>query len=359
MNSEVLDYAPPAAAPAAHLQVRALTADAVPRWDRFVQTCPEATFFHRAGWQEVIQRAFGHKTHFLYAETDGTIEGVLPLGHINSRLFGNALISTPFGVQGGVAASTLQARDALTQAAIELARSLAVDCLEMRHPERRYPDWSVKDALYVNFRKTIDPDPDKNLKAIPRKQRAMVRKGIQAGLTATIDETTDRLFAAYSESVRNLGTPVFSHRYFRILKAVFGADCEILTIVQEQRLVASVMSFYFRDTVLPYYGGGTELARTVKGNDFMYWELMRRACLRGVRVFDYGRSKVGTGSYSFKKNWGFEPEPLHYEYYLVKARQLPDINPMNPKYRLMVGLWKRLPLSLSRLLGPFISRSLG
>jgi len=120
-----------------------------------------------------------------------------------------------------------------------------------------------------------------------------------------------------------------------------------------------VMSFYFRDEVLPYYGGGAALARDLKGNDFMYWDLLRRACERGVRVFDYGRSKVGTGSYSFKKNWGFIPEPLHYEFQLMKATQLPDINPLNPKYRLFIDAWKRLPLPVSRWLGPFLARSLG
>ncbi len=293
------------------------------RWDAFVATCPEATFFHRAGWQEVIQRAFGHPTYFLYAETHGLIEGVLPLGHINSRLFGNALISTPFCVQGGIAASTVAAHAALQQAACELAGALQVDYLELRHAQRRYPDWPAKDDLYVNFRKRIDPDPEVNMKAIPRKQRAMVRKGIQAGLSATPDEGVERLFQAYSESVRNLGTPVLPVKYFRLLKDVFQDDCQILTVTLGRELIASVLSFYCRDQVLPYYGGGVERARQVKGNDFMYWELLRRSAEGGLRVFDYGRSKVGTGSYDFKKNWGFEPEPLCYEFYLVKARQLP------------------------------------
>jgi FemAB-related protein (PEP-CTERM system-associated) len=195
--------------------------------------------------------------------------------------------------------------------------------------------------------------------AIPRKQRAMVRKGIQAGLTSELDDGIDRFYRAYSESVRNLGTPVFGKRYFQILKEVFGADCEVLTITSGGGLVASVLSFYFRDEVLPYYGGGTDEARAVKGNDFMYWELMRRAAERGVKVFDYGRSKVGTGSYGFKKNWGFEPEPLHYEYHLVRADRVPDVNPLNPKYRLFIAAWKRLPLAVSRLIGPMIARSLG
>jgi FemAB-related protein (PEP-CTERM system-associated) len=340
------------------LLVRELDAANVERWDAFVMACPEATFFHRAGWAEVLRRAFGHDTHFLYAERNGVLCGVLPLGHIRSRLFGNTLISTPFCVLGGAVGDADACAD-LEKAAFELAHSLKVNVLELRHSQLRHPDWPAKRELYVNFRKTIDPDPEVNLKAIPRKQRAMVRKGIDAGLQGEIDQGIDRLFAAYSESVRNLGTPVFSRRYFATLKAVFGPDCEVLTVMHQGRTVASVMSFYFRDAVLPYYGGGTALARDLKGNDFLYWDLLRRACERGIRVFDYGRSKIGTGSYSFKKNWGFTPEPLHYEFQLVKAGRLPDVNPLNPKYRLFIEAWKRLPLPVSRWLGPLLARSLG
>jgi len=119
------------------------------------------------------------------------------------------------------------------------------------------------------------------------------------------------------------------------------------------------MSFYFRDEVLPYYGGGTELAREVAGNDFMYWEVMRRACERGLRVFDYGRSKRGTGSFDFKKNWGFEPQPLHYEYRLVRGKRVPEHNPLNPRYRLLIKLWQRLPLALANRIGPHIVKNLG
>lgn len=341
------------------LQIRRMDAANAPRWDAFIATCPEATFFHRAGWAEVLRQAFHHQAHFLYAETDSVIQGVLPLGHIRSRLFGNALISMPFCVYGGVIAHDETVRSALEQAAIDLARSLRVDYLELRQRQLCHADWPAKRELYVTFRKAIDPDPENNLKAIPRKQRAMVRKGIDAGLQSEIDEGVDRLYLAYSESVRNLGTPVFSRRYFATLKAVFGPDCEVLTVTHQGQIVASVMNFYFRDEVLPYYGGGSERARDLKGNDFMYWEVMRRACARGVRVFDYGRSKVGTGSYSFKKNWGFTAEPLHYEFQLVKATDLPDVNPLNPKYRLFIEAWKRLPLPVSRWLGPFLSRNLG
>jgi FemAB-related protein (PEP-CTERM system-associated) len=340
------------------LQVSELTDAQVPQWETFIEQCPGASFFHRAGWKQVIEEVYGHQSWFLHAHGDHGIEGVVCLAHVKSRLFGDALVSLPFCVYGGIAAQSTAARELLTQEAVQLARSKRVDYLELRNLETANPEWPSKD-LYVTFRKELHADPEQNMQEIPRKQRAMVRKGIQAGLISQPDDDIEQFYRAYSESVRNLGTPVFPKRYFARLKEVFGDDCEVLSITQDGRLVASVMSFFFRDQVLPYYGGGVSHARRVKGNDFMYWEVMRRAAERGVRLFDYGRSKVGTGSYSFKKNWGFTATPLSYEYLLVGAEQVPDINPLNPKYRFFVNAWKRLPLPVANTIGPLLARSLG
>lgn len=339
--------------------VRGLEVGGEERWNAFVAAHPEATFFHLAEWRAVLQRAFGHPTFYLYAESNRGIEGILPLGQIRSRLFGNALISTPFCVYGGVVAGSDAAREALIGAASDLARRLRVDYLELRNRSRCCPDWPCKD-LYVTFRRKIDSDAEKNLKAIPRKQRAMVRKGIKRELRSEIDEDTDRFFLVYSESMRDLGTPVFPRRLFRVLREVFGDACETLTVTKDGVPVSSVLSFYFKDEeILPYYGGGRPAARGLAAYDFMYWEVMRRAAERGIRLFDFGRSKRDTGSYRFKTHWGFEPEALYYEYFLVRARRIPDLNPLSPKFRMFVNAWKRLPLGVARRLGPLIARNLG
>jgi FemAB-related protein (PEP-CTERM system-associated) len=335
------------------------------RWDAFVQHCPEATFFHRAGWRRVIEEAFGHRTWFFMAERDGHIEGVLPLAQIRSRLFGHSLIALPFCVYGGVAATSDAARAALDAEALKLATSLNVGHLEYRNYAAAHagdPAWLGKD-LYVTFRKEISGDDEANMNAIPRKQRAMVRKGIKLGLAGEVDEHVDRFFIAYANSVHRLGTPVFSKKYFRLLKEEFGDDCEVRVIVQgegaEKRLVAGVLSFFFRDEVLPYYGGGMPVARDVAGNDFMYWNLMQASAAKGYRIFDFGRSKRGTGAFDFKKNWGFTAQPLPYEYRLVASQDLPDVNPLNPKYQLFIKLWQKLPLPLANALGPHIVKDLG
>ncbi len=339
-------------------QVRRMKAEDISRWDQFVATCPEATFFHKAGWQSVIEQAFGHKTYFLLAEENGEIQGVLPLAEVKSYLFGHSLSALPFCVYGGIAATSETARLKLDQAAQKLAAELNVDHLEYRSLHATHSDWPSKD-LYVTFRKTIDPDVEKNMLSIPRKQRAMIRKGIKYELQSCIDESVERFFYAYSSSVHRLGTPVFAKKYFELLKKTFADDCEIMSIVKDDRVISSVMSFYFRDEVLPYYGGGTDEARALAANDFMYWELMRRCCENGYKTFDFGRSKRDTGSYSFKKNWGFEPQPLNYEYLLIKAQQIPNHNPSNPKYQIFIRAWQKLPLSWANLIGPHIVKNLG
>ncbi|WP_326539089.1 FemAB family XrtA/PEP-CTERM system-associated protein [Pseudorhodoferax sp.] len=329
------------------------------RWDDYVLAQPQATFFHRAGWQKVVRHAFRHDTYFLYAEEAGRIRGVLPLAHVSSRLFGNALVSLPFAVYGGVVADDAEAATALEARAQQVARELGVDHLELRNVQARHADWPTQD-LYVTFRKAIAPEEEANMLAIPRKQRAMVRKGIKNGLVSVVDADVDRFFALYADNVHRHGTPALSKRYFRLLCETFGADCEVLTVTSSDgKPLSSVLSFYFRDEVLPYYAGDDTAARDMAANDFKYWELMRRACARGLKVFDYGRSKQGTGSFAFKKNWGFEPTPLHYQYCLYKRDAIPQNNPANAKYQLMIRTWRRLPIGVANWLGPFIVRSLG
>ncbi|NNE83541.1 MAG: FemAB family PEP-CTERM system-associated protein, partial [Alphaproteobacteria bacterium] len=237
------------------MEIGELNASKAADWDAFVGTHPDATFFHLSGWKQVIESSFDHDCHFLYAYASGQIRGVLPLVHINSRLFGNALISTAFCVCGGPVAVDHTARSALEERAIALAEELKVDYLEFRLRAPGNADWARNDELYVEFRKQLDPDPEKNLAQVPRKQRAMVRKGIKFGLRSEIDVGVDRCYNLYAESVRNLGTPVFAKKYFVALKAAFGEACEILTVCQGDQPVSSVMNFYFGNEVLPYYGG--------------------------------------------------------------------------------------------------------
>lgn len=330
-------------------------------WDRFVDAHPQGTFFHRSGWFYVIEGAFGHRCLHYFMERDGEITGIMPMGWLRTRLFGNSMISMPFCVYGGPLALDQETLDKLYEYAGNLFTESRADSMELRFrdPVAMPEGWVPGPDLYVTFRKQIEADHERNMKAIPRKQRAMVRKAIQNGLTSLPNRNADRLHAIYAESVRNLGTPVFSRKYFRLLLEVFGRDADITTVFDKETPVASVMNFYFRDEVLPYYGGGTTAARSLAANDFLYWEVMRRAADRGCRMFDFGRSKRGTGSFAFKHNWGFQEQALNYYFQLKPGTAIPEVNPTNPKYAAFIKAWKHLPLPIANAIGPRIVRGIG
>lgn len=328
-------------------------------WDAFVRDHPQSTAFHLCAWGRAIEKTFGHKAYYLAAVRGQDMLGILPLIHVKSRLFGQSLVSNAFAVYGGPVAVSEDAHAVLDGAAWGLAEKLGIKVLEYRNQQRLRPDWVSKSETYATFKRGLAGSSEDNLKAIPRKQRAEVRKSLEKNLDVLIDRDADRHFAVYAESVRNLGTPVFPKSLFRNLLETYGDEANVLTVMHEGKPVSSVLSLYFRNEVLPYYGGGLSQARELRGNDHMYWMLMEHARERGCTSFDFGRSKYGTGAFSFKKNWGFEATPLHYEFKLATGGQMPDINPLNPKYKAMVAIWQRLPLPLANIMGPFVSRALG
>jgi len=268
-------------------------------WDRFVADQPAATFFHRAAWPKRIAAVFGHRDRSVLATQDGDVVGVLPLVEMRTRLFGHTVISLPFCVYGGALAATAEAGRALLDHAVAALGESGAAALEMRGLDP-VPDawldtpdsWPARENLYATFRKQLAADDEVNLKAIPRKQRAMVRKGIERGLVSVVGRDAAGLHRVYAESVRNLGTPVFPRKWFTALLDAFPGESDVLTVLDGERPVAAVLNFHWRDEVLPYYGGGTAAARACHANDFMYWEVMRRAVPRGARLFDFGRSKL-------------------------------------------------------------------
>lgn len=342
------------------IEIKNLDASSEAAWEQFVTHCPEATFFHKAGWRRVIEKSFGQRAYFVFAESDGEIHGVLPLVHVKSMLFGSGLISTAFTVGGGTAATNEPARHALDQYAQRLCKEVGAQYIEYRGITHAPDGWAKRDDLYYAFSWDIAANEDDNLKQIPRKQRAVVRKAIAADLDCVMETNEDNFFGLFSASVHRLGTPVQSKKYFANLLQEFGPDCcDILTITASGEPMSSVLSFYFRDAVLPYFTGGSLAARQHGANDLMYWRLMRRAHERGYTIFDFGRSKIGTGPYNFKKNWGFTPAPITHAYYLPDGGEPPNTNPSNPKYDLMIKAWQRMPLPLANMIGPHIIRGIG
>jgi FemAB-related protein (PEP-CTERM system-associated) len=325
-------------------------------WDAFVSRHPDATLFHRSAWQRAVARTFGYRPCSLVARRNGRVTGVLPLFQVPTLPWGRALVSAPQAVYGGPAAEDDETRGALLERARSLGESVGARYVELRNVAR-IGDLPASER-YVTFRRVILPTADENMAAVPRNQRRSIRIGLKSGLTSEVGgpELLEPFYDLYSHSVRNLGTPVFPKTLFSNLMEEFGGDARILVIRREGRPVASVLTFFFRDEVLPYYGGARKEEFRYAVNDFMYWSLLLHAMERGVRVFDFGRSKKGSGSYDFKRHWGFEPVPLHYQYLLLRQRTVPDLSPKNPKFSLAIECWKRMPLWLSQRVGPALVR---
>jgi|TARA_R100000501_G_scaffold13654_5_gene25048 FemAB-related protein (PEP-CTERM system-associated) len=340
--------------------LRIVTDDAA--YDAYLARASGSKPFHRRAWGDAVSAACGHRTHNLVALRGDQSVGILPLTEIRSLLFGKSLVSSGFAVEGGPLFDDEAALAALDDAAWDIARRAGIAVLEYRGPGRIHPQWQEKATTYAAFVRDIDEDSEENLKAIPRKQRAEVRKSLKLGLEVAIGRDAaalDEHYRIYATSVRNLGTPVFPRALFREMLARFGEDADILTVRKDGEPVASVLSFYHDGTVYPYWGGGVFAARALRANEHMYWMLMEHARERGCTSFDFGRSKVGTGPYSYKKNWGFEPQPLVYEYRLGEGATMPDLNPNSPKFKMMTEMWQRLPLWVANGVGPFIAKNLG
>ena len=328
-------------------------------WDGYVTEHPAATMFHRAGWRRVIARTYGHRTHYLLARRGGSLCGVLPLVEVRSPLFGHSMVSVGFFVYGGIVANDGEAEVALAGAALELGRSCGVGYVELRSLTPLLSDWITKDDLYATFRQPLEVAEAAALARIPRKKRADVRKSLNSGLVVDVTTDTNRFYDIYAQSVHNLGTPVFPRRLIHTIRAEFGPVCELSLVRKDNEPLAALLSFYFRDEVLPYFGGALPAARPLHAYDLLYWSLMRRAVGQGASTMDFGRSKRGTGAFAYKTYWGFEPTPLAYQFKLMKSARLPEVNPLNPKYRQMVAMWRRLPLGVANRLGPMLARQIG
>ncbi len=334
------------------------------RIDRFVGSHPEGTPFHRPAWLIASAQGTGNKAYALIAERGGEIDGYLPLSEIHSPIFGRMLASSGFAVGGGLLLNEGTPSAAIFRALEELAGRLNCPSIELRGgtlPQRR-TGWAIKRESHCGFVQPLAAGDEAQLLLVPRKQRAEVRKGLVNDLAITVG-TADRdraaHYTAYAESVRNLGTPVFPASLFAEVLDAFGDEADILTVWSGNRPVASVLSLYHGGAVMPYWGGGTRVARQLRANDRMYYELMLHARRRGCTAFDFGRSKTNSGAYDFKRNWGFEPEPLSYAQWTAPGCPARDADPTSDKHSARIELWKRLPLPIANLIGPFIARGLG
>jgi FemAB-related protein (PEP-CTERM system-associated) len=312
-------------------------------------------------WQRTIYETFRHRPFHLAAKTaSGRLLGVLPLFLVRSRIFGRLLVSTPQAAYGGILADSDSTAQALFKGAAEIANELQVQFLELRSFQNKIPADSILEKdIYVTFRTELNQDPEASMLAIPRKTRAEVREGIKHGLEFKAEAIgAADFFNVYSRSVHQLGTPVFPRQLFENGLLQFGSDCKIFSVHWQGKVVAAVWTLFYKDEVVPYFGGSIREYNRLAVNSFMYGMLIKYGCENGYKIFDFGRSKKGTGSFDFKRRWGMTMTQLPYQYLLVRQPSMPDTSPLNPKFSKAIRMWQWLPLPVTQVVGPFISKHL-
>jgi FemAB-related protein (PEP-CTERM system-associated) len=339
------------------LQVKQFDSSIAKQWDCFVFENSRASFFHLAGWKRVVEKTFGHKACYFYSERGGKITGIAPFFDFSNWLVGDCLVSLPLGAYGGIIAVDSESEQALLDHAKQLARSASVDFLELRHRDGGLLSGFHAKELYVTFSTPLFSEPQANLKRLPKDTRYMIRKAEKGGLRVERGvEQMDVFYDLFAQSMKRLGTPVFPVALFRNFVEEFPNHTQLMLVYNGSQAVAGVLSFFFRGTILPYYAGATGEATRLAANNFMYWELIKWAGEQGFRTFDFGRSKKGTGAFAFKSQWNMNIEPLDYQVLLVKRKTVPNFSPVNPKFEMAIRIWQKLPLSLTKFLGPSLVR---
>ena len=325
-------------------------------WDSFVSAHPHGSPFHLIAWKNSMEEVFRYRPYYLVAAEDGRVRGVLPLFLIENLLMGRVLLSSPFAVYGGILADSPEAQNVLRDELEKLSRDLRLDYAELRNSHDEQCVGFSNVARYVSFVQQIGPDEEEMLAAIPRKTRYMVRKALKHPFTMAPADSPAAFIDLYTRNLRRLGTPSFPAKHFHVLARNFGKEADIREVRLDGKVVSAVMTFYFRDQVLPYYGASDPAYNEYAPNNYMYFELMRWGGRNGYRRFDFGRSKKESGSFDFKAHWGMEMRDLPYEMLLGKRKELPNFTPKNPRFQKAIHLWQKVPLPVTRAIGPMIIR---
>ncbi len=328
-------------------------------WDAFIQARPDATVFHRRAWSDAVADAYGHRPRHLAAWSEQRLVGLLPLMEVRSLLVGRVLVSVPYATYGGIVAEDDNVTAALAEGACALARDRGTRYLELRHREARPLDLPTIDR-YDTFRKALPERAEDVLPGLPRKTRTAVRRSLKAlgeKAVETGPHLLDVVYDLYAFTMRRLGSPNYRRRFFHALADRYGDDCVALVVWDGATPVAGVISFIFRDEIVPYFSGSLPEGQATRANNLMYSRLMEIAVERGLRAFDFNRTRRDNrGPYDFKRHHGFEPSPLAYHVYRTDGGPLPNLSPSNRKFALAARLWQRLPLCVTRPAGACVTK---
>jgi FemAB-related protein (PEP-CTERM system-associated) len=330
-------------------------------WESYVIKSGSSHSYHRAGWKNVIERSFGHKTYYLSAGNHASdVKGILPLVHIKSSLFGNYMVSLPYFNYGGICADSREACSSLLDEAIRIAQEVKAEHIELRHVGENIFDLPVKTAK-MSMRLSLPEEPDTLWKSLPSKLRSQIRRPEKEDMQVKIgrEDDLDGFYKVFSMNMRDLGTPVYPKTFFQNILAEFPETARICSVyTKDGEPVASGFLVGFKAILeIPWASSKKEFNR-YSPNMLLYWSVLKFACENGYKTFDFGRSSPGEGTYRFKEQWGAQPVQLYWHYWMCNGGILPELNPKNPKYQMAIKIWKKLPVPITKIIGPKIVKNL-
>ncbi len=328
-------------------------------WDEFANRHAGARAPHLSGWKAVIEKSFGHPCYYLAARDHDRLCGILPLTHLRSKLFGSFLISMPYLNYGGIVAEDEAARQALLDHACKLGKQRGAAHVELRHVAAQVANLPTKQHK-VSMLLDLPGQPEELWDQFKAKLRSQIRKPQKENLTVRFgrEDELENFYRVFAINMRDLGTPVYSRNFFANILAAFPQQAHICTIYRQHEPLASGFLFGFREVLEIPWASSLREYNALAPNMLLYWSVLEFAIRQGYRQFDFGRCTLNEGTYKFKEQWGAKPLALHWQYWLPNGGALPEISPHNPKYQFMIRTWQRLPVGLTRLLGPAIVKNI-
>lgn len=328
-------------------------------WDEYVQRKESATIYHQAGWKRVIEKSFGHRPYYLVAREEEKIKGILPLFLLKSRLFGRFLVSLPFLNYGGICADDEETISLLFEKAVEVAKAEGAEYIELRYlGDSKQNDLPTK-TNKVTLLLRITEDLDLFWKNLEKRVRNRIRKATKEGLVIKKGHNhLDDFYGAFAVGMKEHGIPVYHKSFFKNVIEIFNGNSEIFVAYKAGKVIGAKLTMRFKDTLYLIWGSYPRKYRQYAPNYLLTWEAIKYSIDNGLTFVDFGRCTNGLGTYDFKVNWGAQPKQLYWQYWLNGTSKIPELNPNNPKYNMAIKTWRKLPLFVTRMLGPGIAKNI-
>ena len=329
-------------------------------WNNFIADHPQASIYHRFEVADLIKQVFSQQPfYFKSLDKSGSINGVLPTIRLKSLLFGDYFVSLPFFNYGGVLANNDATAQALISYATATATNIGASHIEFRHINPAPGALTLRQDKVLMI-KQLPESKEELFKSFKTKLRAQIKRPTREGARVEIgaQELLTDFYRVFSENMRDLGTPVYSVDFFQTMLDQDWLDTTILVVYINREPTAAGFLVKNGDRMeIPWASTRSKFNRLAV-NMSLYAEALSLAIEKDCSEFDFGRSTVDSGTYRFKKQWGTEPVQLNWQYWLADGQQMPALTPSNPKYKLAINLWQKIPLCIANSLGPRIVRNL-